>query len=99
MSRQCGSLVSACLLIAVTPAFASKPSFRPDITMNCTNLDGWHPFGQAEWRAEKGEAVGRPNQAQGGCLVLDHSYQDVNFCTGFRCTEGCVTMHPPKQRT
>ncbi|HEY1647997.1 MAG TPA: FG-GAP-like repeat-containing protein [Terracidiphilus sp.] len=91
MSKQCGLLASACLLIAVTPAFASGPSFHPDITMNGANLDGWHSFGQAEWHAEKGEVVGRPNQAGGGWLVLDHSYQDVNFYTEFRCTEGCVT--------
>jgi hypothetical protein len=91
MSKQGGLLISACFLIAVTPAFASGPSFHPDMTMNGVNLDGWHSFGQAEWRGEKGEVVGRPNQAGGGWLVLDHSYQDVNFYTEFRCTEGCVT--------
>jgi hypothetical protein len=91
MSKTCGVLVAACLLIGVSPALASGPSFHPDITMNGVNLDGWHSFGQANWRAEKGEITGQPNQAGGGWLVLDHSYQDVNFYTEFRCTEGCVT--------
>ncbi|MGA7341295.1 MAG: FG-GAP-like repeat-containing protein [Terracidiphilus sp.] len=78
-------------LIAVAPLFASGPSFRPDITMSGINLNGWHQFGQADWHAEKGEIVGQPSHAGGGWLVLDHSYQDVNFYTEYRCTEGCIT--------
>jgi hypothetical protein len=42
-------------------AFASGPSFRPDVTMSGMNLDEWHPHGQAEWTAENGEIAGRSN--------------------------------------
>jgi hypothetical protein len=90
MSKQYGLLASACLWIAVLPSFASGPSFHPDFTMKGKSLDGWHTLGEAQWHAENGEVVGRPNQAGGGWLVLDHSYQDVNFYTEFRCAEGCV---------
>jgi Domain of Unknown Function (DUF1080)/FG-GAP-like repeat len=91
MSKKSPLLVTMFTLIGVMPLFAAGPSFRPDITMSGLNLNGWHPFGQADWHADKGEIIGTPNQAGGGWLVLDHSYQDVNFYTQFRCTEGCVT--------
>jgi 3-keto-disaccharide hydrolase/FG-GAP-like repeat len=84
-------LTAAFTAIALTPVFASGPSFRPDVTMNGTNLNGWHTFGQADWRAEKGEISGTPLQSGSGWLVLDHSYQDTNFYTEFRCTGGCTT--------
>ena len=91
MFTNCRLLVAAFALTGTTLAFASGPSFHPDVTMNGVNLNGWHPFGQADWKAEKGEVVGRPKQAGGGWLVLDHSYQDVNFYTEYKCAEGCVT--------
>ncbi|MGB6745588.1 MAG: family 16 glycoside hydrolase, partial [Terracidiphilus sp.] len=71
-------------------AYASGPSFRPDVKVAGTSLDGWHPFGQAEWKAEKGEIIGKPNQS-GGWLVLDKSYQDILFYSEYKCTGGCVT--------
>jgi hypothetical protein len=91
MSSNYRLAVAALTLINIAPVFASGPSFRPDITMSGMNLNGWHSFGQADWHAEKGEIVGKPNSAGGGWLVLDHSYQDLNFYTEYRCTEGCVT--------
>ena len=42
-------------------------------------LKGWHVLGQADWRAEKGELIGTPKSASGGWLVLDNSYQDIQF--------------------
>ena len=91
MFTNCRILVSAFALTGATLAFASGPSFHPDVTMNGVNLNGWHTFGQAVWQAEKGEVIGTPRQAGGGWLVLDHSYQDVNFYTEYKCAEGCVT--------
>lgn len=91
MSKKCRLLVAVFISIGVAPLFASGPSFRPDVTMSGLNLNGWHSFGHADWHAEKGVIVGKPGQAGGGWLVLDHPYQDVNFYTEFRCTEGCVT--------
>jgi hypothetical protein len=89
-SKSCLSIAAFVLSSAAT-VFASGPSFHPDITMNGENLKDWHTLGQATWRTENGEIVGAPKQADGGWLVLNHSYQDINFYTGFRCAEGCVT--------
>jgi hypothetical protein len=84
-------LAAALTAIAVRPVLATGPSFRPDVTINGTNLNGWHKFGQADWRVEKGEIVGTPSQSGSGWLVLDDSYQDINFYTEFRCTGACTT--------
>jgi hypothetical protein len=89
--KKCISMLAACFFIGVMTAFASGPSFHPDFTMSGSNLNGWHPLGQADWRAENGEIVGKPKQGQGGWLVFDRSYQDINFYTQFRCTGGCET--------
>ena len=91
MPMKCCLLVAAVILAGASHAFGSGPSFHPDLTMNGTNLNGWHPLGQADWHAEKGEIVGTPKETSGGWLVLDHSYQDVNFYTQYRCSDGCVT--------
>jgi hypothetical protein len=90
MTKHCGLLSAACLALAAVQGFASGPSFHPDVTMNGSNLKGWHSLGTAEWSAQNGEIVGRPGQAGGGWLIFDQSYQDVNFYTEFRCTGGCV---------
>ena len=90
MSSAKSRLFAALIVFAgIPPLFAAGPSFRPDITMS--GMKGWHAFGLADWHAENGEIVGKPSQAGGGWLVLDHSYQDVNFYTEFRCADGCVT--------
>src|SRR5215469_11463586 len=91
MAKYCGLLTAGCLALVAVPGLASGPSFHPDVTMSGTSLNGWHSTGAAEWSAEKGEIVGRPGQAGSGWLVLDQSYQDVNFYTEFRCADGCVT--------
>ena len=82
---------AAFLGLATVLSAASGPSFHPDITMTGANLHGWHSFGSADWSADQGEIVARPRQAAGGWLVLDQSYQDVNFYTAFRCSDGCAT--------
>jgi hypothetical protein len=73
------------------PDFEAAPDFRPDITVTGKNLDGWHTLGQASWHAENGEIVGTPGASGGGWLVFDHSYQDINFYTQYRCSDSCVT--------
>ena len=59
MSKNYGLLLLTLTLIG-TPVFASGPSFQPDTRMDGTSLKGWHPYGQADWRTEKGEIVGTP---------------------------------------
>jgi hypothetical protein len=91
MTKHCVLLTAACLALAAAPNFASGPSFHPDVTMSGTNLNGWRSLGATQWSAENGKITGRPGQTGGGWLVLDKSYQDVNFYTEFRCADGCVT--------
>ena len=76
--------------IAVLTAQGPANEFRPDTTFTGSSLTGWQPLGGADWRAQDGEIIGRPRAgAGGGWLVLDKSYQDVNFFTRFRCTGSC----------
>jgi hypothetical protein len=92
MRRRYRLLVAGFVLIGATPIFASGPSFRPDLKIDGSSLNGWHTFGQADWHVEKGEIVGTPKQSgTGGWLVLDHSYQDSGLYAEYRCSSGCVT--------
>src|SRR5947199_10743379 len=68
------------------------PSFTADTTSKGSSLTGWHSLGQADWRAENGELVGKAKGADGsGWLMLDHSFQDVAVYTMLRCTGPCNT--------
>ena len=78
------------LLFALPAAFAAGPSFHPQFTLTGNSLQGWHTFGNATWKAGNGEIQATPRNG-GGWLILDHSIQDVNFYTEFRCTPGCET--------
>jgi hypothetical protein len=82
-------LFAALALFAAAPMFASGPSFHPDVTFSGSSLSGWHTIGQANWTAANGEITGKPKSADGGWLMLDHSYQDVGLFANFRCTDGC----------
>ena len=66
------------------------PSFIPDGRFQGSTLAGWRAMGQADWRAENGEIIGKGTGA-GGWLVLDHSYQDAGLYTSFQCTGLCDT--------
>jgi hypothetical protein len=77
-------------LLAAT--FVAAQYYVPDYTFKGSTLIGWHVLGQADWHAESGEFVGRPKPGgSGGWLVLDKSYQDLEFSASFRCTGGCKT--------
>jgi hypothetical protein len=84
-AASCSVLVVAALVTAQGPA----NEFAPDTTFSGSSLTGWTPLGAADWQAQSGEIVGRPRPGGGGWLVLDKSYQDVNFFTRFRCTGPC----------
>ena len=85
-AASCGVVAIAALLSAQGPA----NEFKPDTTFTGSSLAGWTSLGAADWEAQAGEIVGRPRGGgQGGWLVLDKSYQDVNFFTRFRCVAPC----------
>jgi hypothetical protein len=70
------------------PIFAVGPSFIPDRTFKGSTLTGWHTLGNADWRAENGEIVGKPKSAQGGWLVMDEGLQDAGLYVSFESTGG-----------
>lgn len=78
----------AAALVAVGVYASGAHDFQPDATFKGSTLTGWHPIGQAEWKAENGEIIARPG-AGGGWLALDKSLQDLQFFASVRCGEGC----------
>jgi hypothetical protein len=86
----CG--IAAIAVLLLPPVFATVPTWIPDTIFKATSLTGWHILGQADWRVENGEVVGTVKPGgKGGWLVLDRSYQDVQFYANFRCNSGCQT--------
>jgi hypothetical protein len=75
----------------VVPVAGARPNFVPDWTFKGSTLAGWHTLGQATWTAVNGELVGKPTSPEGGWLVLDKSFQDIEFGADFKCTAGCKT--------
>ena len=80
-------LVSAMAL----PVAGTRSTFVPDWTFKGSTLSGWKTLGQAEWRAVDGELIGTPKTPEGGWLVLDNAFQDLQFGADFRCSGGCKT--------
>jgi len=76
-------------IFAALTIFAATHDFIPDFAFKGSSLAGWHTLGPATWRAENGEITATPKSQEGGWLMLDKSYQDVEFYTEFRCTEKC----------
>src|SRR4051812_38187670 len=69
--------------------FAATHDFLPDFVIRKSSLDGWRTMGNAQWSANNGEILGTSHDKDGGWLVLDKSYQDVQFYTEFRCAARC----------
>src|SRR5438094_885170 len=85
------AVIAVVALLALAPIFGVGPTFHPDATVKGSSLAGWHVLGQADWKAQNGEIVGKPKEDAGGWLVLDRSYQDVALYASFRCAGGCKT--------
>jgi hypothetical protein len=81
-------------IIAAVPVFfcvllAATHDFVPDLLFRGSSLNGWHTLGDAQWKAAEGEITASPNGTRRGWLVLDKSYQDLEFYADFRCTGSC----------
>ena len=48
-------------------------------------------LGQADWKAQNGELVGRPTSEAGGWLMMDKPFQDLQFYANVRCEAKCRT--------
>src|SRR5688500_1680867 len=83
--RLAGVATIATLAAVWTGAQGPANDFRPDSTVSGSTLAGWHTLGSAQWKAQDGELIGIASGTDGGWLVLDASYQDLNFFTRFRC--------------
>jgi hypothetical protein len=80
------SLVALMCLFTESALSAVPKDFIPDATFTGSALTGWHTLGQAGWHAKDGEIIGTPTQTNGGWLVLDKAYQDIQICASFRST-------------
>ena len=84
-------LLATSAAFLTVPVTATRSTFVPDWTFKGSTLTGWHVLGAADWKAVDGELVGTPKSADGGWLILDKSFQDVQFGADFKCTGGCRT--------
>ena len=74
---------------AMTPLSGANGNFIPDWTFKGSALTEWQPLGTADWRAENGEIVGTARTPDGGWLVLNQSFQDVQIAASVRCAAAC----------
>jgi hypothetical protein len=69
---------------------ADPANFKPDATFKGSTLTGWHVVGDADWKAQNGELIGTAKSGGGGWLMMDKSFQDIDFFTNYRCVGACV---------
>jgi len=83
-----GATIFSTLSLLVT-AQGPASDFKPDTVFSGSGLAGWTVVGDGVWTAEKGEVTGRAGSGGSSWLVLDHSYQDLNFFSRFQCSSPC----------
>ena len=91
MSHRLLGLLAILIVFFTVPLTATRSTFVPDWTFKGSTLSGWHTLGAADWKAVDGEIIGTPRSTDGGWLVLDKSFQDVEFGADFKCAGGCRT--------
>ena len=91
MSPRLLGLVVAFAAWSTLPLAGTRSTFVPESTFKGSTLAGWHVLGSADWKAVDGELIGTPKSPEGGWLVLDKSFQDVEFGADFKCVGGCQT--------
>ena len=75
--------------VLVTVILAAPRNFVPDYVFQGSSVAGLRTLGQAQWRADRGEITATPSDSAGGWLVLDKSYQDVQFYADVHCAARC----------
>src|SRR5690349_20116907 len=75
----------ALVSVAAGVRAADPPDFKADAAFTGSSLANWRMVGQADWSAQNGEIVGKPKAADGGWLVMNKSFQDVQFFANVRC--------------
>jgi len=89
MSRRILVSILATVAALLPVIVAATHDFIPDFTLQASSLAGRPTLGQVQWRVSGNEFVGVPKSADGGWLVLDKGYQDVEFYAEFRCETAC----------
>ena len=70
--------------------FTAGPTFKADYRFTGTALGGFTAIGDADWKVENGEIVGRPKTATGGWLLLESKeLQNLQVYASMKCVEGC----------
>ena len=93
MSRQTAAFivtVVAAAAVSIDVGGQTLRTFTGDWTFKGSALTGMQQVGAATWRAENGEIIGTPTAPEGGWLLLDKGYQDVQFAAAYRCSAGCT---------
>jgi hypothetical protein len=85
------AIATACTVgLVLGVAAADPPNFKPDGAFKGSTLTGWHVVGDADWTAQNGEIIGKAKPGtNGGWLVLDKSFQDVQLFLNYKCTGEC----------
>ena len=91
MSCRLLGVVAALAAAFSVPLASTRATFVPDWTFKGNTLAGWHVLGAVDWKAIDGELVGTPKSPDGGWLILDKSFQDVEFGADFKCVGDCRT--------
>src|SRR6185503_11965395 len=77
-------------VLLAASVFTAGPTFRADYRFPGTALTGFKPLGQADWKVENGEIVGRPSAATGGWLLVDgKEFQNLQLYASVKCVGGC----------
>jgi hypothetical protein len=91
MYRRTGGLVLTIVsAAALSIGLSGQGTFIPDWTFKGSALKGMQQVGQATWRVENGEIIGTPTGADGGWLLLENGYQDVQVAASYRCGGQCT---------
>src|SRR4029450_3051849 len=85
------SIAAAGAAAMVFSLYAADPAnFKPDGSFKGSALTGWHVVGDADWSAQNGELIGKAKPGtNGGWLVMDKNFQDVQLYLNYRCTGEC----------
>lgn len=65
------------------------PNFMPDWTFAGSSVANWQTLGPATWKAENGVITATPASSGASLLILDKSFQDVQFFARVRSAGEC----------
>src|SRR5579872_6714822 len=81
-------IIASLGVIAITIYAAAPGEFKPDQKLTGSTLTGWSQIGSAAWKLKDGELTVTPSAPDGGWLLFDRNYQDVDVFTSFRAEPG-----------